>query len=154
MLEESVESFVLQWKPYAASVELFAHTEGSPLLEARVGDTILYVLERTGPYNSPVGRAELIINPVVETVKRAEAGRRRIEPTGLGKMRACGLVLVRERRFVVVDAGAPLVVGVLGSIPAEVALGDWLEFESLAPIHGFVVPPRRSETTSTSTESI
>ena len=30
MFEESVESFITQWRPYAADVTLFPHTEGSP----------------------------------------------------------------------------------------------------------------------------
>ncbi len=140
MFEESVEGFVVQWKPYAARVELFARTEGSPLLECRVNNVIFSVFDRTGPYDAPPGEAQLIINPVTEYVAKTEERRKDIEVVSASRIRARGLVLVRQGRMVVVDAGAPLVVGVFEGLDDDVSLGGWLEFESLAPIHGFVVP--------------
>lgn len=155
MLEESIENFMLQWKPYATSVQLFSHVEGSPLLECKVADTILQVFERTGPYESLPGKAQLIIHPVTEKLELMSAGQKKLEVIGTSRLRACGLVLVIENNMLVLDAGVPLVVGVFGGVPDEVALGDWLEFESLAPVHGFVVPPvRRSVASSASSDSI
>ena len=141
MFEESVEGFVAQWKPYAARALLFARAEGSPLLECRVDGAIFSVFERTGPYDAPPGEAQLIIHPMTERVKRTEERRKEIEVLSASRIRARGLVLVRQGRMVVLDAGAPLVVGVFEGVD-DVSLGDFLELESLAPVHGFVVPAK------------
>jgi hypothetical protein len=62
-------------------------------------------------------------------------------------MHACGLVLFRSENTVVIDAGFPLVVSVFADLPDDAAAGDWLEFTSLAPIHGFILT-RTSRRTS------
>lgn len=139
-LEESVEGFIIQWKPYAASVELFARPEGSPLLECLAGDRVLHVFERTNPYISGTGQARLIINPVAERIEKSDQTEKLVSVTGLSELRATGIVLQRWGKMVVVDAGIPLVVGVHEGLPDDVAAGDWLSFQSLAPIHGFVIP--------------
>ena len=154
MFEESVEGFVAQWKPYAARALLFAHTEGSPLLECRVGGVLLSVFDRTGPYDAPPGEAQLIIHPVAERVRQTKERRKEIEVLSASRIRARGLVLVRQGRMVVLDAGAPLVVGVFGGLGDDVALGGWLELESLAPVHGFVVPAKSRTTTTAGAEGI
>jgi hypothetical protein len=38
----------------------------------------------------------------------------------------------------IIDAGVPLVVSLLGD-KAEVTLGEYVSFDSLSPIHGFVI---------------
>ena len=140
MLEESVEGFIIQWKTYAASVELFARPEGSPLIECLAGERVLHVFERTNPYISVTGRTQLIINPVAERIEKSDQTDKLVSVTGLSALRATGVVLQRWGKMVVVDAGIPLVVGVHEGLPDDVAAGDWLSFQSLAPIHGFVVP--------------
>lgn len=143
MFEESIESFIMQWKPYAATVQLFPHTEGSPLLECSAAGCIFHVFERTGPYHVLSGTASLIINPVTERVTRADTPGKQIEVIGVSRLRVKGLVLLNRNDMVVVDAGVPLVVGVFAGT-GDVALGDWLEFESVAPVHGFLLPVVRS----------
>jgi len=143
MFEESVESFVTQWKPYAADVHLFSRVEGSPLLECLAGGVIFRVFERTGPYAAGVGRAQLIVHPLTERVQKLGTAQRALKVTGLSKLHAQGLVLLRRGNMVVVDAVIPLVTGSFGDLPDDVAAGDWLEFESLAPVHGFVLPKVR-----------
>ncbi len=139
MFEESVESFITQWRPYAADATLFPHTEGSPLLECRAGSAIFGVLERTAPYAAPSGPAKLIVHLTTEQVALSEARERRLEVLGPSRLRATGLVILRQGRMVVVDAGAPLVVGSFGALPEQLAAGDWVEVFGLAPVHGFVV---------------
>ena len=136
--EDSIESFILQWKPYAASVQLFSRTEGNPLLECGAAGKIFHVLERTGPYQPVPGSAKIIVNAMTERVEKAAEPRKRLEVTGLSKIHARGLVLLRQQRTVVVDAGVPLIVSVFAGLPDDVAAGDWLEFDSLPPLHGFV----------------
>lgn len=137
--EDSIEGFISQWKPYAAAVQLFSRTEGNPLLECGAAGKIFHVLERTGPYQVGPGSARIIVSAAAERVEKAAETRKRLEVTGLSKIHAQGPVLLRQQRTVVVDAGIPLVVGVFAGLPDDVAAGDWLEFTSLPPLHGFVV---------------
>lgn len=148
MVEESPESFISRWRAYAADVELFAHTEGSPLLECRAGGTVLQLFERTGPYLSRPGPAKVIINPGtsgLEPVVDAN-GAVRFESNGLGNITAVGRVVAREGSVVVIDAGVPLVVSVIKddrrSAEAVVAEADdrgLVKLVSDGPVHGFVV---------------
>lgn len=145
MFEESVETFITQWRPYAADAVLFAATEGSPLLECEAGGAIFGVLERTGPYSARSGPAKLIVHLMAEGVTLSEARERRLEVLGSSRLRGVGVVVLRQGRMVVVDAGAPLVVGSFAALPDELAAGDWVEVTGLAPVHGFVVTkPARS----------
>lgn len=140
MFEESVESFIAQWRPYAAKVQLFAHVEGSPLLECGAAGVIFGVLERTGPYLSHPGAAQLILHPVTEAVVKTNVHERSLKVTGLSQLQVQGVVLLRRGSMVVVDAGVPLVTGSFSALPDDVAAGDWLSFETLTPVHGFLVP--------------
>lgn len=142
MFEESVEGFVLRWKPYAASAVLFSRTEGSPLLECLAGGVILQAFERTGPYRAHPGPARLILNPTADRLTVHDSGDKRLETLGISRLRASGLVLLREGQMLVVDAGVPLVVGVDGDLPDDLASGSWVSFESHAPVHAFVVDDR------------
>jgi len=144
VFEESVESFIIQWRPYAADVTLFAHTEGSPLLECHAAGTIFGVLERTGPYTAPSGPAKLILHLSTEQVVPAERRKRKLEVLGPSRLKASGLILLRQQQMIVIDAGAPLVVGSFAPLPDTLAAGDWAEVVALPPVHGFVVPKTRT----------
>ena len=139
MFEESVESFITQWRPYAADVTLFSHTEGSPLLECRAAGVIFSVLERTGPYSANIGPAKLILHLTTEYVEEAEAARKITVP-GPSQLKIWGLVVLRQGRMVVIDAGAPLVVGSFAPLPDTLAAGDWVTVTGLPPVHGFLLP--------------
>ena len=140
-LEESPEAFVARWRGYAADAELFARPEGVPLVECRVGDAVIQVFERTGPYLSRPGRARLIVNPTADAVSVADPARRPgVESLGLSRLAATGRVVRRDGPVIVVDAGGvPLVVGLTAAPPPEVREGALVTFESQAPVHGFVV---------------
>lgn len=140
MFEESVESFITQWRPYAADVTLFAHTEGSPLLECAVGGAIFGVFERTAPYAAQSGPAKLILHLSTEQLTPSEARSGRLEVVGPSQLRATGLIVLRQGQLVVIDAGAPLVVGSFAPLPDTLAAGDWVEVTGLPPVHGFLVP--------------
>lgn len=140
MIEESVEGFISRWQSYATPVELFSRVEGSPLLECRAGDLIFHVFERTGPYEARPGEARLIVHAMTEEVQPAPARVRHLELLGLSRIRAQGPVLEVDTEALVLDAGFPLVVGVFAGVPERIAAADWLEFESTAPLHGFLVP--------------
>ena len=140
MFEESVESFITQWRPYAADVTLFSHTEGSPLLECRAAGVIFSVLERTGPYSAEVGPGKLILHLTTEHVEPSEEPTRKITVLGPSQLNVWGLVVLRQGRMIVVDAGAPLVVGSFSPLPDTLAAGDWVTMTGLAPVHGFLLP--------------
>jgi hypothetical protein len=150
-MEDSVEGFITQFKPYATTVELLPKIEGSPLLECMVGQKVIHLLERTGPYTSRPGKAQVILNPNTETIQKAEKAEKGMQVIALSRVRAQGLVLEHNPDTLIVDAGIPLVVSLLND-SHNIALGDYVSFESVAPVHGFVVPKeerriyRRGET--------
>jgi hypothetical protein len=141
VIEESVESFMTRYRPYAVEVELLSHLEGSPLLECLVQQKVLHVLERTGPYYGQLGKVKVIINPMTELISASDAVKQ-LEVSDLSKLRAQGLVLERDERSLVIDAGVALVVSSLGKQLAAMP-GDWVSFESLAPVHGFILSPEK-----------
>lgn len=130
---------MVRWRPFTTAVRLFSRTEGSPLLECEVAGTILQVLERTGPYLSTPGPARMILNVTADRLEVVGTRQKRIESTGIGAVRVAGVVLLREEDMVVVDGGAPLVVGVHEALADSVAAGDFVVFDAVPPIHGFLV---------------
>lgn len=144
MFEDSPEAFISRWQKHAAEAQLFPHREGSPLIECRTGGAILQLFERTGPYLARPGKLRVIVHPVTDELVRVGEGGAAPEltSTGISRITAAGRVVAVADRMVVVDAGAPLVVGVLSELPAGLAVGELVRFESLAPVHGFVVAER------------
>jgi hypothetical protein len=145
-MEESVEAFIQQFKPYAANVEVLPKTEGSPLLEVVANQKVLHLLERTAPYQSKPGKARVIVNPVAESLQRSSEPLKNISVPSLSHMRAQGVVLELFPSVVIVDAGLPLVVSLLGQ-KTDLTLGDYVSFDSLSPIHGFVIVKEEARTT-------
>lgn len=142
MVEESPESFISKWRRHAAQVELFAHTEGSPMLECRAGDVIMQLFERTGPYQSRPGTALVIINPVIAELTVLDGPpphEPHVESLGVSRIRLSGTVMERDGRTMVVNAGLPLVVSSLERMPDAVAVGASVSITSIAPVHAFVV---------------
>jgi hypothetical protein len=138
MLEDSVESFITRFRPFATEVELLPHLEGSPLLECLVAEKVLHLMERTGPYLTRAGKVRLIINPMTKVVEKQASSGKWLKIPALSSLEAQGVVLESDGQVLVVDAGVPLVVSVLED-SVRVAQGDWVSFSSLAPVHGFVV---------------
>ena len=153
MFEESVEGFIARWRHAAISGHAFARVEGSPLLEVAIGDRILQLFERTGPYAAPAGAVRLIVHAVAEVWSLddgfADANLSVIAPA---RLRLQGLVTERDGPLVVVDAGIPVVVGLdpRGAAVAWPAVGSRLSCETLAPAHGFVLPAARPRSVSVS----
>ena len=141
MVEESPESFISKWRRHAAQVELFAHTEGSPLLECGFGDVVMQLFERTGPYQSRPGAALVIINPVIEELRVMSGPQQapHVESVGLSRIRLIGTIVERDGRSLVVQAGVPLVVSSLTGLPEEARVGAEVSVTSIAPVHAFVV---------------
>lgn len=138
-MEESVEGFISQFKPYAASVEVLPKTEGSPLLEIVVSQKVLHLLERTAPYGSKPGKAQIILNPMTNGLQKSTEGLKTITVPGVSKMHVQGVVLELSPQTAIVDAGVPLVVTLLETVPEDITLGDYIQFDSLRPVHGFVL---------------
>ncbi len=139
LMEDSVEGFLLHYKPYAANVEILPKTEGSPLLEVVANHKVLHLLERTPPYGSKPGKAQVIVNPMTQTLSKSDESVKSITVPALSKMRVQGVVLEVLLDAVIIDAGVPLVVSLLDGIPETLAPGDFVSFDSVSPIHGFVI---------------
>jgi hypothetical protein len=141
MIEDSPESFIQRWRAFAADVQLFARTEGSPLLECMANGVIVQLLDRTGPYIAGPGRHRVILNPTVERLTGVEPGAEgaSLEVTGLGELRGAGRVIGGEGRLTVVDCGVPLVVSVMDEAAERFEDGSLVRFEGVPPVHGFVV---------------
>jgi hypothetical protein len=144
MLEESVESFVATWRAHAACVELFSGVEGTPLLECMAAGRVFHLFERTAPYTAPVGPARVIIHPVTEALEPLPSAQRSLEVVGISRLRARGQLVHWRPPFAVVDVGVPLVVGLFTGMLAEMSVGQYVAFDSQAPVHGFVLPLERS----------
>ena len=138
MIEDSVESFVLQFKPYAVPAELIAGSEGSPLIECVVQTKVLHFLERTGPYLSSAGKKNIILNCSALQLNPNSETEKAFEISGLSRLKVKGLILELFGNNLVVDAGLTLIVSCLSGQP-NLSIGDWVQFESIAPIHGFVL---------------
>jgi hypothetical protein len=141
VLEESVEGFVARFRSSAAAVTLTGRVEGSPLLECVVAGQAVHVFERTGPYLAWSGPARVILHLECDGIERLEPGETppRLDVVGVSTLSAEGVVVSSEAPFLVVDAGAPLVVGITGPFP-DVAVGDRVRLASRPPVHGFVLP--------------
>lgn len=146
MIEDSLEGFMSRWRQHAATVELFPHTEGCPLLECRAGEAVIQLFERTGPYLAHPGPAKVIVHPIADELTLQEPGATvsRLEALGVSRIGASGAVLHRDGQVLVVEAaGVPLVVAAVNLLEAEVAAGSYVTFTSQAPVHGFVVSSER-----------
>ncbi|MEZ4632588.1 MAG: hypothetical protein R2880_18065 [Deinococcales bacterium] len=149
MIEDSVENFITKWKTYAVKVEIFPMVEGSPLVECGLLGKVLHLFERTGPYESHLTLiqhkkyCDIIIHAMLENLKLSDEPSKSFRVTGLSKLWANGLILLRFDPFLVLDVGFPLVIASFDALPDDVAAGDWLEINSLSPLHGFIVPPAR-----------
>jgi hypothetical protein len=145
MFEESPEAFINHWRSHAATATIFSRVEGSPLLEFEVDAVILQALDRTTPYLAGPRPATLIIHPVTDEVRRLAGAEEGIEVTGIARGRVRGRITVREDPFLVVHAGVPLVVGVLGGLDPALKEGDYVTFQIQPPLHAFVIsdPGRR-----------
>jgi hypothetical protein len=139
MIEDSPESFIQRWRSFAAEVQLFARTEGSPLLECLAAGVILQLLDRTGPYIAGPGPCRVILNPMVERLAEAEGEDVELDVTGLGELRGAGRVIGGEGRLTVVDCGVPLVIAVMDDDAERFDEGRYVRFEGLPPVHGFIV---------------
>ncbi len=154
MIEDSVEGFIARWRAYATEGTAFARAEGSPLLEVAVGHTIVQTLERTGPYGAPTGPIRLILHAMTDALTPAASEQRSLSAVGLGRLELTGTVVAREGAVAVVDAGAPVVVGIddgrvggadlLDQDVDGPEVGAWVTCASFAPLHAFVLPPERA----------
>lgn len=143
MIEETPEAFVQRWRAHSGEAVLFARPEGSPLLEAGLGSTVVQLLERTNPYLANPGPARLLVNAVADQVDTAEAGDAFLQVPSRGALAGRGCVLERDGRLVAVDAGWPIVVVLPADDEVDADEGAWISFEARPPIHGFVLAPER-----------
>ena len=150
MFEDSVDGFIARWRAHATDGFAFARAEGSPLLEVAVGDAVLQLFERTGPYEAPTGPVRLVLHAVASTWTRASSaafeGAPSLSAVGPARLRVAGRVIESEAPLVVVDAGVPVVLGLdpgssgTSGVPdAFPEVGSWLTCDTLAPAHGFVL---------------
>lgn len=145
MFEDSVEGFIARWRAHATDGVAFARAEGSPLLEVAVGDAVLQLFERTGPYEAPTGPVRLVIHAVASSwslvPERPPEAVPVLAAAGPARLRLAGRVIEAEAPLVVVDAGVHVVLGLDpdGESAAFPDVGSWLACDTLSPAHGFVL---------------
>lgn len=150
MLESSPTEFTDAYAAYAAEGWLLPRPEGSFLLEFVCGDRALYLFDRCGPYFFS-GPARVLIHGLCEpeATGRTEPpadGQPWAETLGRSTLRGVGQVIVQTRRATVVDIGFPLLLSrpayppyPAGSWTVDAEVGGWLHFETLPPLHGYLV---------------
>jgi hypothetical protein len=139
VLEHSVSEFVEHFKAHASRVQVYPQTEASPLLEVKVGGKVVYLLDRVGPYVAGNGEALMIVNPMVQGVQPSKTQEASLQTVGISKLEGVGQVLAVVPNHIVLETTAKLVLGILDESWRGVQVGDWLEFSSLEPVHGFFV---------------
>lgn len=152
MFEDSVEGFIARWRAHATDGFAFARAEGSPLLEVSVGDAVLQLFERTGPYEAPTGPVRVLVHAVAATWSVTpdgpDDGAPSLAAAGLARLRLAGRVIESAEPLVVVDAGVHVVLGLEVDGAQDAAapfpkVGSWLACDTLAPAHGFVLRSAR-----------
>lgn len=144
-LENSEGEFAAQYAGYAAQGQLYPAREGSPLLEFASAGRVLYLFDRMGPYTWQPGPAHVIVHGILDTealnilpASEGAAHKEALSVLGISGVEGTGQVLHVTRRTCVVQARVPLVLSAFEPLPG-VAVGDWLHFKTLPPLHGFVV---------------
>lgn len=142
-LENSEQEFITRFAAHAASGTLYPQIEGSPLLEFSAGGRVLFLFDRMGPYASVNGPARVIVHGLVEAgelhvLDQAEATEEKLMPSAISAVEGQGRVVLASRRTVVVQARLPLVLSVLEGQPG-LQVGDWVQFRTQPPLHGFLV---------------
>lgn len=138
-LETSPDDFALRFAAHAAHGELYPQPEGSPLMEFVVDGLPLYLFDRTGPYTARPGPAWVVVHGMLEHLEAIPAGPPELHSLGVSQLAGVGQVLaVESRRSVVVQAHLPLVLAGFAPLPS-LQVGDWVAFETQAPLHGFLV---------------
>jgi hypothetical protein len=150
VLEDSVADFVEQHRAYATAAWLYPQPEGSPLLEIRLEASasddetrrvspVFYTFDRVGPYAARPGPVKLIVNPMVDTLTPTEHGEAQLQVIGVSKLHGTAQVRQVMLNTVVVSCFGQLVLSVFDHSHKKLRGGDWLEFTSLEPVHGFLV---------------
>lgn len=164
-MEDSVEGILTRWSRHAVMGRAYGRSEGSPLLEVALGDTVLQLFERTGPYLAPVGPVRVVVQAVTEVFDPSPAQGRSLQASGLSRLQLHGQVVEADGPWYLVDAGIPVLVGLDPRGPGaddghgedlrwRPQPGDWVSCDSLAPLHGFVVPGERRDRVSGSTDEL
>lgn len=140
-LETSEQEFADRFAAYAATGDLYPQREGSPLLEFVAGGRVLYLFDRCGPYAARPGPARVVVHGMLDPAQTAVLGspaEESLSVQGVSALSGCGQVLEASRRVWVVQARVPLVLAAFEPLPS-VQAGDWVQFVTLPPLHGFVL---------------
>lgn len=143
-METSEQEFARRYADYAASGELYPQPEGSPLLEFAAGGRVLYLFDRCGPYAARAGQARVVVHGILnlsELELLPQPAEERLTVEGVSAVWGTGEILEVERRTWVVHARVPLVLSAFESLPPARA-GDWVNFVTLPPLHGFLISNR------------
>lgn len=146
-LESSELEFASRYRGFAAQGLLYPQREGSPLLEFATGGRVLYLFDRAGPYQGRPGPTRMVIHgildlgevlPRVLSPEEARTARGTLTVVGVSAVEGVGEVLAVSPRVWVVQARVPLVLAAFDDLP-DVQVGQWVAFQTLPPLHGFLV---------------
>lgn len=135
-LEDSPQAFARAHAEHAAPAVLLPGREGSPLLECVLGDTVLYLLCRLGPY-PPQGPARVLVHAVAARLAPSDDA----PELTVGRSRLSGVAPLLARpgeRLLVLGVGFPLLLALPWGV-TELANAPAYRFDTEAPLHGFVL---------------
>ncbi|WP_110888497.1 hypothetical protein [Deinococcus yavapaiensis] len=140
VLESSAEEFTTRYAAHAAQGVLYPGVEGSPLLEFEAGGVVLYLFDRSGPYAALPGPARMVVHAVAKVLEVVGSGEESesLTTTGISSVEGVGYVVQVSRNVCVVQARVPLVLGSFTAL-SQLSVGDWVRFDSEAPLHGFLI---------------
>lgn len=144
-IETSVEDFISRYKKFAAVGKLYQQPPGSPLLEFGTETDVFYLINRTKIIFEPVDNVKVIINGQIkpEDLRKIDKNykpppKEFIENIQISIVYGTGIIRAVEPQALIIDATMPLVLSCPELIEGY-SIGDWIEFQTQPPLHGFVV---------------
>lgn len=141
-LESSEREFAARFADHAAHGLIYPQPEGSPLLEFASGGRVLYLFDRCGPYAAQPGTARVVVHGILEPdsvdLVSPQGARETLTVHGVSALDGCGQITHVYGRAWVVRARLPLVLAAFAELP-PLTVGQWINFKTLPPLHGFVV---------------
>lgn len=139
-VEISVEDFIIRYEKAAATGKLYSQIESSPLLEFCSEGEVFYLLDRTGPYHTPSDLAQVIINVLIEphNLRLSKDKSVFLQNVGVSSLYGRGKIIAQDQISFIVESQLPLVFSFNESV-GDYKIGDWIEFETQPPLHGFIV---------------
>lgn len=150
-LENSAEDLERRYADYAVAGVVHPSIEGSPLIEFSASGRVFYLFDRNGLYEVQPGPRRILIHGILDmqqTVLTQPSQHAQLNPdnsdseqlvsSGISELQGYGRLVAIQEQHWVVQARVQLLLSSFEALPTA-QVGDWLQFATLAPLHGFAV---------------